>query len=705
LRPFLQNTEKYSQEVRKHTPGTISPVAAEWWLKQSGQRVFSCEDAIAGSPDLEMNMTYQSTGQNTQSTTFSYSLADVINWAEAQGKAKGSIYEVLKIPGRMGMIDEDIGLIPGDPEFFEKKIASLPFASVSKSSDLERTRRTSNSRVRTLLRAYEQAHDTAAGRSAPCHRASYTALIKWVKEREGFTDRGAMFSTSTHKSLFALRARVNVRLEQLQQENIDAAFRVATVGKRRSLAKAVRLLNVLRGLQNTCPELCGMLPAGAFTVPKTSDRAERIVWDAFPEAFRADAEAVFAETLATPEDLAAWARREMAAGRSSQDIDREIGEKSAKRGRKPKNTANARAGYKQAITWLARVQKNSDGNFTHLSTLKDLMTRDAIERAITDQIDRSQRSVLLKDPDKSQTLGGRLTNLVTLAKHGLRDPEIISHVNILKLAHHEFVVTPKEMTEDADHTCRMLRDRPHLAAAFVHAPATISARASELLEKAVLGGDEGAEDRALRMFAAAVAHGLQLSRPLRTSNLIALRYKGSRESGGNITWVRKKTHAELRFKKGEIKNHEAITMHVMGADAKLLWEWMEIYRPRFLKLRDLPDSPFVFPGAAKPRLLKRGVRLPAGAMAPSTFAEMWALGHGVVDLGIDPHTCRHAVATLILAVEPGNFAKVASVLGDTEDTVRRHYGKDSGEAAAVSVRTALLAHHPEVFKIMKVKSR
>jgi len=418
---------------------------------------------------------------------------------------------------------------------------------------------------------------------------------------------------------------------------------------------------------------------------------------------RIEPKTIVAETLATTDDLAAWAKRQMVAGRSSQDIDREIREKSAKRGRKPKNITNARVAYQQAITWLARPQKNADGNFAHLSTLSDLMTRDAIEQAITDQIDRSQRSLLLKDPNKSQTLGGRVTNLTTLAKHGLRDLEIVAHLNILKVVHHEFIVTPKEMTEEADHTCRMLRDRPHLAASFVHAPTTIAARASELRERAVLDRDEAAEDRALRMFAAAVVHGLQLSRPLRTSNVIALRYKSSVESEGNITWIKKKMHAEMRFKKGEIKNDEAITMHVMGDDAKLLWDWLTIYRPRFLELRGLPDSPYVFPGAAKPRLLKRGVVLPIGAMAPSTFAEMWALGHGIVDLGINPHTCRHAVATLILAIEPGNFSKVASVLGDTEDTVRRHYGKDSGEAAAVSVRAALLAHHPEVFKIMKGK--
>lgn len=56
------------------------------------------------------------------------------------------------------------------------------------------------------------------------------------------------------------------------------------------------------------------------------------------------------------------------------------------------------------------------------------------------------------------------------------------------------------------------------------------------------------------------------------------------------------------------------------------------------------------------------------------------------------------MATLILSLHPGNFALVASVLGDTEDTVRRHYGQDDGALAAQAVREALLARHPAALK-------
>jgi DNA topoisomerase IB len=51
----------------------------------------------------------------------------------------------------------------------------------------------------------------------------------------------------------------------------------------------------------------------------------------------------------------------------------------------------------------------------------------------------------------------------------------------------------------------------------------------------------------------------------------------------------------------------------------------------------------------------------------------------------------------MLAVKPGSFDEVAAVLGNTPDVCRKHYGQDSGEAAARAVRDVLLAEHPDLF--------
>ena len=133
----------------------------------------------------------------------------------------------------------------------------------------------------------------------------------------------------------------------------------------------------------------------------------------------------------------------------------------------------------------------------------------------------------------------------------------------------------------------------------------------------------------------------------------------------------------------------------------MLWQWDKVDRPKLMKLRGLDDSPYLFPGAAAPRLRKSALNLPSGCMSVASILELWDLGDRQLGLGLTPHQCRHALATLLLAVNPGAFATVASVLANTEQVAKRHYGKDSGEAAAVAVRAALLERHPDIFSRMQ----
>ena len=640
-------------------------------------------------------MTYQSKIDPIEATC-----GDVLTWAKAVGEKRDAIYELEKVPARMGMADDDLGLIPADLLHFHNVIAKTPYGMVSNAGDLEKARRRGNSRLGKLLERFHATH----GVTKPVGvAASFDTLIDAVKAREGFTDDGADFATSSHKPLFALRARCRVPLEALNQVEVDRVFRDATVEKRKSLRRAIKLLNDLRIGHNRWPEIVPLLPSVVLSVPKTSDRAERIVWDTLPEAFRSEAERVFREVLLTPTDIAQWVTSLMANGTSSTEIDRHIHERVKNRGRRPKNSTSAIAGYKAAVTWLVRPYKQQVGTLDALLRLGDLMSRNRITAAIEDQIARSVASPTLKDPTKSQTLASRLTGLRTIARNGLHDQDVVAHIDVLRIAYHDYIVTPKEMTEEAEQTCRMLQTRPDLAARFVNAPCELARLAREAIAEARSARNIESEDAALRLFAAAVQHAIQISRPLRTSNLISLRHRNSKEIAGNVTWIKKGQHAELRFLKGEIKNNRVVTVHVLGDDANILWDWLEVHRKRFLDLRELPDSPYVFPGTARPRFVKDAIALPVGCMAPATMIEVWALGDERIGLGISPHSCRHAIATLILAVEPGNFAKAAAVLGDTEETVRRHYGRDSGEQAAKAVRAALLDRHPDIFKSMKRK--
>ena len=640
----------------------------------------------------KQDMTAMSQGADTN-------LGQVLAWAEANGESYDAIRELAKIPARAGMIDDDIGLIPAGLVHFDKVLAPSSYGAVSNAADLETSRKRGNARVRALLTRF---HASRAALPVATGREDWDRLIAFSKEHEGFVDRGALFTTGRHRALFVLRARCRTGPADLTQEELDRVFADATSEGRRAIRKAIRLINELIALQNAYADLVGRVPPTGFTTPGSPDRARRILWESLPAMLREDVEAMFRETLDRPEDRAARVKARRNAGEDAETVLAEVNASVIKHRKMPKNSKTALAGYRGAVTWLWRAAEDR-GQSNDITGLADLMSREMLEAACGDQITRSTNSITLKDPKKSQTLNGRLTNLRTVARHGLKRTDLVAEIDLMKIAYWEYIVTPKQMTDEADHTCRMLRDNPEVAARFVRGPYTLADRTLADLEAARANGNDAARDRALRLYAAAVMTAIQLSRPLRTSNLIRTRHRGAPGIAGNVTWIRDRKHAELSFPKGEIKNDAKVVVTVLGRDAEILWDWQETLRAEFVELRGLADSPYLFPGAAKPRLVKDDTALPPGCMAPSTMAEIWALGDAHLGLGLTPHECRHAVATLSLAMEPGNFAKAAAILGDTEETVRKHYGCDSGQAAAVGVRQALLDRHPDLFKLMKRK--
>ena len=627
-------------------------------------------------------------------------LADVRKWAVEVGEKRDAVYELMKIPARLELGDDDLlHAIPADLAYFDKVIAGAPYGMVSKSSDLDRARRRGNSRVRALLERFFAAH----GKPKPSAevRESYTRLIDAVKAREGFTACGADFPTSTHKCLFTLRARCNVALSELRQDEIDRIFREATFETRKSIRKAINLLTRLHRGHNTWPEIFELLPRADLAVPAAPDRARRIPWKSLPEALRRDAEERFATALCTMDDLAARAWAAVESGMSYAEADAMVKEMAGARGEGPQNHAAALTGYRGAITWLYREWDAAGSGRDAPRGLADLFTREALEAACNAQIARSTSSATLKDPSKSQTLRNRLTNLMTVARHGMQDQESVSLVSLMLVTYADYVRSPKELTDDADRICRRLRDNPAMAAAFVNAPQRLAAIAEESLADARAGKDRGRIERALRLYEVAALYAIQVSRPLRPKNLSTIMLPGLENKAAVLRWVKKSKHAEITFAPGELKNARHVRVHVRDGDAEVLSRWVEAYRAELMEIRDLPESPYLFPGTARPRNQQIGQDLPRGALAASSLAELWDLGDRQLGLGLTPHQCRHAVATLVLAMEPGNFALAAAVLGDEEATVRAHYGKDSGEQAAVEVRKSLLAQNPDLFKKMK----
>ncbi|NDW00232.1 site-specific integrase [Salipiger sp. PrR002] len=632
----------------------------------------------------------------TLTTAAGPTFPDFLEWGKEAGESRDTILEIEKVATRLDLTDEELDLIPADLSYFEKVVAVSPYGAVSRSKNLEAARNRGNSRVRAALGRFL----AALGQQAPdaAVRASHDRAIDFMVENEGFVEGGALFTTGTHRPFLLVRARSRVGLPNVDQVEFDRLWMDATPDGRKSLRKFAQRIAELRRGHNQWPELADLLPRNDFAVPVASHRARRIEWKTLPDHFIADAEEVFRQTLRQPSDIKAWAKEQIELGRSAVEIHAEIAERMGEKKKLPKNIETAIAGYRQATTWLLRESHSPDSGFAGLTSLRDLFTIDALQTACEAQIARSEASLTLKDPDESSTLWSRFTNLTTVARHGLRDAEILARIKLVRMFHSDYMLSPIEMTADAEAICDRLRKSPHLAATFVNAPARLRDLAARELAKASTGSRH---ERALRLSACAAAYAVQVSRALRPANLFMIRQNATAGCPRNLTWIQDREHAEIKFSGGEVKNGQTLIVNVLGADARILWEWERVHRPALMELRGISASPYLFPGTGAPRLRKSALNLPTGCMSVASIMELWDLGDRQLGLGLTPHQCRHALATLMLAVRPGDFASVASVLANTEQVAKRHYGKDSGEAAAVAVRESLLAHHPDIFARMK----
>ncbi len=627
-------------------------------------------------------------------------LADVSAWARETEAPYDAIRELEKIPARLGLCDGDLGLLPADLSHFEEVVVPSSYGIVSRARDLKAARQRGNARVRALLRRF---HHSRVGDVDHSVRADWDALIAFVQANEGFVERDALFSTGASRSLTILRARSRNTPSDLTSAELERIAEELSAAKQKTLRRSITLLNRLieefRGDEKTAD----LLPPCPLAAPYTrSTNVSRVVWSSLPPAFRVDAEDVMRGALVRPEDRIATARTRIEAGEDAQSVLQQLDKEAARWTRVPRNAATARAGWQGAITWLVRAREDLGEPRATLSTLANLLTGELLDHACQKQIERAAKSRHFKDAGKSQTLAHRLTALETLARRGLDRNDLADEVALRRRLFPEAARRRgDQMTDEARRLCDALIRSPSLAARFVHAPREIAMVAQERIAEARYAENSATELSALRLYATAVLFGIQVSRPLRTSNLIRLRHRSLPGMPGHVIWMDKRKHAELRFAPGETKNGVEVSVHLKGDEGEILWHWLTNLRSRYIALHSLEDTPYVLPGRATPRLQRDPAALPLGCVAPSTLAEMWRDGAELIGLDLTPHQARHAVATLVLAVEPGGFAKAASVLGDTEDTVRRYYGRDTGAQAAQAVREALQTRHPQIFRTMR----
>jgi len=292
----------------------------------------------------------------------------------------------------------------------------------------------------------------------------------------------------------------------------------------------------------------------------------------------------------------------------------------------------------------------------------------------------------------------------------VEDKAILATLTLLQMKHYDIPRKKKKRNKEeglmmiVDRLFDMLRQRPELANTWCNAPRRIADVARANLAQARSQKSETRELTALRLYAGAVAYALQMSRPMRTTCLRNTRLMASGEVHGNLlrTSPDKKLFT-FRFAPWEIKNARWVNVDVVGDDADILQDWITNWRPRLIELQGLDASnPYLFPGSATPKRDEGDpMDLPTGCYSTSAFLELWEDASAVLGVHETPHRMRHVVALLILLNKPGNYALVASVLGNTEKTAKRHYGRDDGQDAAREIRAALLKQHPTFFSQLK----
>ena len=640
-------------------------------------------------------------------------LKDVADWAEQNNEARDAIRSLMRVPARLGMLDADLASLSSDPVLYDRDIAGRGYAMVSRAKNMEASGRREDSRVRALLKRFHAAHLGATPQNQIV-RARYNAFMGLIKANEGKPGSGQRWNIGRHRSLCALRARATVAPEDLTQEEIDRIGREMSADKRKGLRKTVVFLNKLARLTNEIPELREFLPSAQLAPPAGSSWARRMNWNALPETFRASFEAAADACVAGEDDLAEKMLARIEAGVNlfrltplPEIVMAEADERGSEDAHRVGKPTAAREHYRLAVTWLVRAWENERNDVDDLTDIRELFQKPTIEAAIKDQIARSRSAADLRDPLASATLKTRLTALRTLAKRGLKDMKAFAVIKLLQVQHYDVPRKKRSKTGDesailmeVDRIFGNLRQRPELANIWSNAPRRIADAAREEIETAASKKNRRQELTALRKFAGAAAYAVQMSRPMRPECLRHGRIASCGEAHSNL--VRTSPSDKLftfRFAPWEIKNDRWVTVDLVGDDAEIMREWIETWRPRMIELQKLEENNvYLFPGAAKPKLEEGDpVVLPRGSYSPSAFLELWRDSSKVLGVHETPHLMRHVVALLILALRPGDYAFVSTVLGNTPKVAEKHYGRDDGQAAAREARAAMLAAHPDLF--------
>jgi integrase len=349
----------------------------------------------------------------------------------------------------------------------------------------------------------------------------------------------------------------------------------------------------------------------------------------------------------------------------------------------------SRKAHHAALSWLARHALPDATPLANMTDIRDLVTEEHVNRALRAYVERANASAVLKNANETSSLTTWLSNLATLARRGLGDDDLGWDIDDKKFEEDVETYADREMSASRAAFVRLIDYDPSVARTIVLAPQTLHAEAM----RGLASWDElgtNARIEVLHMLMAAAMWALQIGRPLRTKNLNELTHQGS---SPQINTPRSGEADPFMFiTRSKVKNRRDIEGRIHPAYWKIVDDWIKLGRTKYIEIhkdRGFVDGEYLFPGAK-------------GALSRHAFNKVWNRSVRLLGIpGLTPHMMRHVVATLHLAVHPGDYAVVAALLCDSIRTVEKFYARGEGRGAADLFIATLAQLHPEVAALIK----
>lgn len=587
-------------------------------------------------------------------------------YSESSAKAYSAAFNrVEKLTG------QKLSRLPADGKVWADLSAQIVWAGAFKGRTpqaAERAFEAWRGKIGSAIKRAAAETDPVPGRSTDAAQA-WNLISGYVKSVENTLDEAGarILPNMSSLSIANLRARLKNHMPvDLTPESVERAFVSLPANKASTFRRSVRFFDRLiteRQMHSPIAELLPKDPLG----PLRTLRDNKIDWSRFSDNFTVSFEQMITVAIRghrpRHDPLATKIGADPLASRRA----------ARKHRRKPvRNVELAKTSYKAAVSWLARHSFDDREEAYRITNVKDLLTAENVEKAVSRYASRAKDDPALMEVKKTSSLNSYLATLSTLARTNELDSSVSYALEDARWDIETFSHHSSQMSGVREAFVKKIERDSGIVRAILSGPRVLMQEAQRDLGR----WDQlsaHARSRTLHLAMSAAMLALQLARPLRTKNINQLTISGpdvelmAPRSKGNPAW--------LEIGRDKIKNRRSIESSLPAATWKIVSFWIDDCREKWLEMhggRHALNDTHLFPGAVSSEPICR-----------QTLNTAWNRGIARLGLtGMTPHMMRHVTATMFLARHPGQYGTVADLLGDRTETVEAFYARGAGQEAA-----------------------